>query len=65
MYLNARNPYWAAFDVYSAIRRRGHVAYWAHLGGFGAGFLTATLLLYSGLIQMTSTEQSLYDVLGD
>ena len=57
--------YWAAFDVYGAIRGGGHVAYWAHLGGFAAGFLLATLLLYSGLVQMTSTERSLLDVLRD
>ena len=55
--------YWAAFDIYGAIRGGGHVAYWAHLGGFAAGFLLASLLLYSGLVQMTSTERSLLDVL--
>lgn len=57
--------YWGAFDVYGALRGGSHVAYWAHLGGFGAGFLTATFLLYAGLVQMTSTEDSLYDVFGN
>lgn len=52
-----------AFDVYGVVSEGGHVAYWAHLGGFGAGFLFASLLLYLGLVQMTSTEDSLYDVL--
>ncbi len=57
--------YWGAFDVYGAIRGGGNVAYSAHLGGFAAGFLLATLLLYSGLVQMTSTERSLFNVLRD
>ena len=56
--------YWLAFDIYGAVGGAGGVAYWAHLGGFGAGFLLASLLLYTGLIEMTSTERSLYDALG-
>ena len=54
---------WLAFDIYGAVSGGGQVAYWAHLSGFGSGFLFATFLLYSGLVQMTSTETSLYDVL--
>ncbi len=54
-----------AFDVYGALHGGGHVAYWAHLGGFATGFLIAALLLYSGLVQMTSTERSLVDMLRD
>lgn len=56
---------WLAFDVYGALYGGGNVAYWAHLGGFAAGFVFATLLLYSGLVEMTSTERSLMDVLRD
>ena len=52
-----------AFDIHGVATGGGQVAYWAHLGGFASGFLLASLLLYSGLVKMTPTEDSLYKVL--
>ena len=55
--------YWLVFDIWGAVSGGGSVAYWAHLGGFGAGFLLATVLLFTGLVEMNSTEESLYDTI--
>lgn len=52
-----------AFDIYGAVSGGGNIAYWAHIGGFAAGFLIASLMLYTGLIEMGPTEESLYDTL--
>ena len=51
------------FDVYGASTGGGQVAYWAHLGGFGAGFALASGLLYSGIIEVRPTEESIYDMI--
>ena len=53
---------WLAFDIFGATLGSGGVAYWAHLGGFAAGFGLASALLSLGWIQMDRAEQSLYDV---
>lgn len=51
---------WFAFDIWGLIRGGGHVAYWAHVGGFLAGFGLAVLLLKLKLITMERDEKSLF-----
>ncbi|MFO7899487.1 MAG: rhomboid family intramembrane serine protease [Planctomycetota bacterium] len=51
------------FDVWGAATGGGGVAYFAHLGGFAAGFGVATLALKLNWIEMTRAEQSLYNLL--
>ena len=53
---------WLAFDILGVWFGSSGVAYWAHLGGFAAGFGLACALLSLGWIEMDQTEQSLYDV---
>ncbi len=55
---------WFVFDVWGAARGTGGVAYWAHLGGFAAGFAVALCLLLAGKIRMTRTERSLPQMFG-
>ena len=56
---------WFVFDVWGASSGAGRVAYWAHLGGFAAGFVIALALLLVGLVQMDDrSERSLLDVFG-
>jgi rhomboid family protein len=54
--------YWFTFDVYGAAAGAGGVAYFAHLGGFAAGFAAITLGLGVRLIGMERDERSLYDI---
>ena len=54
---------WLIFDIRGVIMGVAPVAYWAHLGGFAAGFGIGALLLFAGGIQMSDTECSLADVL--
>jgi membrane associated rhomboid family serine protease len=53
---------WLIFDIWGAVRGGGGVAYWAHIGGFAAGFGLAALLLKTGRITMTRYERSLLDL---
>lgn len=55
--------FWLVFDIWGASQgsEGQRVAYWAHLGGFGAGFLLAAALLYMGIVRMGPSEQSLFD----
>ena len=55
---------WFVFDIWGALRGSGGVAYWAHVGGFMAGFLLALWLLMSGKVHMTRTEKSLPQMFG-
>ena len=55
--------FWFAFDVYGALGGGGLVAYWAHVGGFVAGFALAAALLHFGWVEMRSTETSLLDMI--
>lgn len=52
---------WVAFDIWGAWNGTGRVAYGAHFSGFIAGFLLASLLLYSEWVEMRETETSLFD----
>ncbi len=54
---------WLVFDLYGALSSSAGVAYWAHLGGFAAGFGLATLLLRTGLITMLRTETSFWQAI--
>lgn len=54
---------WLAFDIWGAWSGGGNVAYWAHLGGFAAGFAIAIHSLRHRWVRMTATECSLLQVL--
>lgn len=51
---------WLAFDVYGAVRGGSGVAYFAHLGGFGAGFGIAFYMCMKNWITMERYEKSLW-----
>jgi membrane associated rhomboid family serine protease len=53
---------WLAFDIWGAAAGGGSVAYFAHLGGFFAGFGLAALLLVTGLVQKEEGEETLFDL---
>lgn len=44
--------FWVAFDVWEAMKGSGGVAYFAHLGGFAAGFVLAIVMLKLKLVAM-------------
>jgi membrane associated rhomboid family serine protease len=44
--------FWVAFDVWGAMKGGGGVAYFAHLGGFAAGFVLAIVMLKLKLVVM-------------
>ncbi|MEM8783303.1 MAG: rhomboid family intramembrane serine protease [Planctomycetota bacterium] len=54
---------WLAFDLWGAATGGAGVAYWAHLGGFGAGVALGLLALQTGWIKTTSYEESILDVM--
>ena len=43
--------FWLIFDILGAVSGGGNIAYWAHLGGFGAGMLIAYSLLLFKIIE--------------
>lgn len=53
---------WFAFDILGAIIGRSHIAYFAHIGGFTAGFAVAVILLKIKYITMEKYEKSLLQV---
>ena len=55
--------FWLVFDIYGAAAGEGGVAYFAHLGGFFAGFGVAILMLKMGWVKMNPRyEESLLDI---
>jgi len=52
--------FWLFWDIVGAMGGGSDVAYFAHLGGFGAGFGIAFLLCYKGWITMEEYEKSLW-----
>lgn len=54
---------WLIFDIWGALSGAGGVAYWAHLGGFAAGFILAVLLLKLNWVDMEDYERSLLDII--
>ncbi len=55
---------WFAFDIFGALRGRGGVAYFAHIGGFVAGVGLAILMLKTKVIVMERDETSILKLLG-
>lgn len=55
---------WFAFDVWGAMKGGGGVAYFAHIGGFAAGFGLAILMLKMKWLVMERDEKSLLQMLG-
>jgi len=53
---------WFLFDIFGAVRGGGNIAYFAHIGGFAAGFAFAVVLLKMKFITMTKYEKSLLEV---
>ena len=43
--------FWLVFDIMGAVLGGGNIAYWAHLGGFGAGMLIGYSLLLFNIIE--------------
>jgi membrane associated rhomboid family serine protease len=58
--------FWVAFDVWGAMQGGGGVAYFAHLGGFVAGFILAIILLKLKLVVMDEEyEKSILQLISD
>jgi len=55
---------WLIFDIWGASRGAEMVAYYAHLGGFAAGFALAFGLLRGKVVQMDELEKSLLGIFG-
>ena len=55
--------FWLAFDIWGAVEGGDNIAYFAHLGGFAAGFGFCTLGLKLNWIKMEPDERSLFDVI--
>lgn len=55
--------FWFAFDIFGLIWGGSNVAYWAHIGGFAAGFGLATLMLQLKLIEMERYEKSIFQLI--
>jgi membrane associated rhomboid family serine protease len=55
---------WLVFDIFGVALGLSGVAYWAHVGGFAAGFGLAILLLKLGRVRMEPNEGSLLQILG-
>jgi membrane associated rhomboid family serine protease len=56
---------WLAYDIFWAVIGGGHIAHFAHLGGFAAGVAIATLLLQTKLIKMSRYEKSIFQIFSD
>ncbi|MHC4982189.1 MAG: rhomboid family intramembrane serine protease [Planctomycetota bacterium] len=55
--------YWLAWDIlYLALGAETGVAFWAHVGGFAAGFALAALLAAKGWVRPTGDEQTLLQI---
>ncbi len=56
--------FWLIFDIAGAVFGWSGVAYWAHVGGFAAGFGLAVFLLEFGHVRLEPDEKSLLQLLG-
>ncbi len=54
---------WFAFDIWGALRDTGHIAYYAHIGGFVSGAGLAILLLKLKWVTMEHYEKSLLQLI--
>jgi membrane associated rhomboid family serine protease len=50
---------WLLWDIAGLVMGGSHVAYWAHIGGFAAGFGVAVLMCTRGWVTMERYERSL------
>jgi membrane associated rhomboid family serine protease len=57
--------FWLAFDIWGVIKGGGRVAYFAHVGGFAAGFCIAVLMLKLKMVTMERYEKSLLQIIAD
>jgi len=57
--------FWLAFDIWGMVRGGGGVAYFAHGGGFAAGFLLAILMLKMRWVVMDRWEKSILQILAE
>lgn len=57
--------FWLAFDIWGMVRGGGRVAYFAHGGGFAAGFLFALLMLKMRWVVMDRWEKSILQILAE
>jgi membrane associated rhomboid family serine protease len=56
--------FWVVFDIWGAMKGGGGVAYFAHLGGFAAGFVLAIVMLKLKLVVMDENyEKSLLQLI--
>ena len=55
---------WFVFDIWGAVSGGQGVAYFAHIGGFAAGFGLAVLMLKVKWVEMERDEKSLLQMLG-
>lgn len=63
------SSYWlillrVVLDVWGALKGMGHVAYFAHIGGFAAGVVLAVFLLERKWVKMEDYEKSLLELVG-
>lgn len=57
--------FWLVFDIWGAAVGGGHVAYFAHLGGFAGGVVLAILMLKFKLVTMERYEKSLLQLIDE
>jgi membrane associated rhomboid family serine protease len=57
--------FWLAFDIWGAMSGGEHVAYFAHLGGFAAGAILASLMLAFKIVKMERYEKSLIQIIDE
>ena len=55
---------WLAFDIWGVVSKGEGIAYFAHIGGFAAGFVLASVLLLTRLVKVDRGEKTLYEVFG-
>jgi len=55
--------FWLMFDIFGIVQGAGNVAYFAHIGGFAAGFGLGMVMLMVKAITMDRYERSLLEVI--
>jgi len=57
--------FWLVFDIWGAASGGGHIAYFAHLGGFAGGVILAILMLKFKIVTMERYEKSLLQLIDE
>jgi membrane associated rhomboid family serine protease len=57
--------FWLAFDIWGALQGGGHIAYFAHIGGFAGGASIAILMLKFKWVKMERYEKSLLQIVDE